>query len=401
MLSTMAEPMQCSSPPKPPLRAGSADSQSSAVFRDRRLVRRAENLLTTRGEPSPAIATFNAQSPLSSPPLASPPSHNRHTRVHSNSVPNASSASASSKPGRNSYKMSRRRSDGSASLGFGGSLKRKFKEGGAYISRSLSTRSQHTRAATPNDVLGRPSTTRTRTLSSDDFVMVGSISPPASPRPSPVPRAFQTASPPQNSLSSSTAGAVQAKRHGRSFSDSLWRRPRGLGFSTSTSDHHVDVYTQSSVFADSMPDITPTGDAITTPPLVSSPPTYTDVPPQVSSVTTTTAAAVQSGASPENDQTARQASLPTIHEPTPSTASESSLSPLSPDATSANDLTIPPLLLYGLPMLKVSAKKQKRYFFRLDADEGQIIWQSKKLRISECLLCLLPRLLLPRHHQST
>ncbi|KIP07397.1 hypothetical protein PHLGIDRAFT_89622 [Phlebiopsis gigantea 11061_1 CR5-6] len=32
-------------------------------------------------------------------------------------------------------------------------------------------------------------------------------------------------------------------------------------------------------------------------------------------------------------------------------------------------------------MLKVSAKKQKRYFFRLDPDEGQIIWHSKKLRI--------------------
>lgn len=52
--------------------------------------------------------------------------------------------------------------------------------------------------------------------------------------------------------------------------------------------------------------------------------------------------------------------------------------------SSSVDATVPPLLQVGVPMIKVSAKKQKRYFFRLDADQGQIIWQSKKLRFSEC-----------------
>ena len=48
----------------------------------------------------------------------------------------------------------------------------------------------------------------------------------------------------------------------------------------------------------------------------------------------------------------------------------------------ALDGTIPKDLLEGTLMLKVSAKKQKRYVFKLDPDQGQIIWQSKKLRIS-------------------
>ncbi|KAI8989024.1 PLC-like phosphodiesterase [Trametes punicea] len=45
------------------------------------------------------------------------------------------------------------------------------------------------------------------------------------------------------------------------------------------------------------------------------------------------------------------------------------------------DATVPRLLQAGVPMLKVSAKKQKRYIFRLDPDQGQIIWESKKLRV--------------------
>lgn len=49
----------------------------------------------------------------------------------------------------------------------------------------------------------------------------------------------------------------------------------------------------------------------------------------------------------------------------------------------STDATIPQLLQQGVPMLKVSAKKQKRYMFRLDPDQGQIIWESKKLRFSE------------------
>ncbi|KAI0366571.1 PLC-like phosphodiesterase [Pilatotrama ljubarskyi] len=58
---------------------------------------------------------------------------------------------------------------------------------------------------------------------------------------------------------------------------------------------------------------------------------------------------------------------------------EGPISPVAQPSSSA-DATVPQLLQSGVPMLKVSAKKQKRYIFRLDPDQGQIIWQSKKLR---------------------
>ncbi|KAI0657617.1 1-phosphatidylinositol-4,5-bisphosphate phosphodiesterase 1 [Cubamyces menziesii] len=54
--------------------------------------------------------------------------------------------------------------------------------------------------------------------------------------------------------------------------------------------------------------------------------------------------------------------------------------PVAQPSTSS-DVTVPAILQYGVPMLKVSAKKQKRYTFRVDPDQGQIIWQSKKLRV--------------------
>lgn len=58
------------------------------------------------------------------------------------------------------------------------------------------------------------------------------------------------------------------------------------------------------------------------------------------------------------------------------------VTPSTPSALMA-DVTVPPLLLEGIPMLKVSSKKQRQYFFRIDPDQGQIIWHSKKRRISE------------------
>ncbi|KAI0342489.1 PLC-like phosphodiesterase [Trametopsis cervina] len=79
--------------------------------------------------------------------------------------------------------------------------------------------------------------------------------------------------------------------------------------------------------------------------------------------------------------------LSTIHEPAHlgehpgDDSAETPQTPSTPSTAAVNNFAVPPLLLSGVPMLKVSAKKQKQYFFRLDADEGQIIWQSKKLRI--------------------
>ena len=48
------------------------------------------------------------------------------------------------------------------------------------------------------------------------------------------------------------------------------------------------------------------------------------------------------------------------------------------------DLTVPDVLQSGTPMIKVSGRKQTSVVFRLDPDQGQIIWESKKHRISRC-----------------
>jgi hypothetical protein len=50
--------------------------------------------------------------------------------------------------------------------------------------------------------------------------------------------------------------------------------------------------------------------------------------------------------------------------------------------TSMADVTVPVVLQMGTPMIKVSGGKQKKVVFRLDPDQGQIIWESKKHRIS-------------------
>ena len=49
-----------------------------------------------------------------------------------------------------------------------------------------------------------------------------------------------------------------------------------------------------------------------------------------------------------------------------------------------DDLKVPALLQQGTPMRKISAKKNKTIVCRLDADLGQILWESKKSGISEC-----------------
>lgn len=47
------------------------------------------------------------------------------------------------------------------------------------------------------------------------------------------------------------------------------------------------------------------------------------------------------------------------------------------------DVVVPELMRRGVPMTKVSAKRQKTYVFQLDPDQGQILWVSKKQKISE------------------
>ncbi|KAF8581199.1 PLC-like phosphodiesterase [Ramaria rubella] len=56
-------------------------------------------------------------------------------------------------------------------------------------------------------------------------------------------------------------------------------------------------------------------------------------------------------------------------------------SPPSSDSSSTDQIKVPALLLHGTPLLKVSAKKIQTRIFKLDPDQGQILWESKKYRV--------------------
>ena len=73
-------------------------------------------------------------------------------------------------------------------------------------------------------------------------------------------------------------------------------------------------------------------------------------------------------------------SLPSIASPT--TAEHSQVNATTDSLPIIDDLSVPTLLQHGTPMLKVSTKKVKRLVFRLDPDQGQILWESKKSGIS-------------------
>lgn len=56
--------------------------------------------------------------------------------------------------------------------------------------------------------------------------------------------------------------------------------------------------------------------------------------------------------------------------------------PADAHASSTTDMDIPAALQKGTLMLKVSEKKQKKLMFHVDSDEGHIIYESRKTRIS-------------------
>lgn len=85
--------------------------------------------------------------------------------------------------------------------------------------------------------------------------------------------------------------------------------------------------------------------------------------------------------SAEQSTAALQVSVPNL----PDTTTRSDATPpiqRIPEKSSMADGTVPLLLREGVHMTKISPGKQKSYIFKLDPDQGQIIWQSKKLRIS-------------------
>ena len=62
-------------------------------------------------------------------------------------------------------------------------------------------------------------------------------------------------------------------------------------------------------------------------------------------------------------------------------------------SASLADVTVPVLLQRGTPMTKVSGRKQTNIVCKLDPDQGQIIWESKKHRISTSLIDIANQLL--------
>lgn len=46
------------------------------------------------------------------------------------------------------------------------------------------------------------------------------------------------------------------------------------------------------------------------------------------------------------------------------------------------DVKVPMLLQEGTPLTKVSAKKKKTVIFRIDPDQGYVLWDSKKSGLS-------------------
>lgn len=70
--------------------------------------------------------------------------------------------------------------------------------------------------------------------------------------------------------------------------------------------------------------------------------------------------------------------------PLPSTKSISRLPPTRSKTrqTSMADVPVPTILHRGVPMTKVSAKRQKTFVFRLDPDQGHILYESNKTKIS-------------------
>lgn len=70
------------------------------------------------------------------------------------------------------------------------------------------------------------------------------------------------------------------------------------------------------------------------------------------------------------------------HSSLSSSNSNAKIKPRKPHRKSMADVAVPQLLQQGVPMTKVSASRQKTYVFQLDPDQGQILWVSKKQKIS-------------------
>jgi len=98
----------------------------------------------------------------------------------------------------------------------------------------------------------------------------------------------------------------------------------------------------------------------------------------------------QSAPPPRTKRHSAQARLPTLKSVSEGVAAQHMSSPVAEvegesdlSSPAIGNIRVPHLLQQGTPMTKVSMKKHQKYVFRLDADLGQIVWESKKHKISE------------------
>ena len=338
----------------------------------RRVLQRAANLLTTKGELVPAVALHVETRPHPSPSSPSMP-NGTHRRTHSHSVPDVSHSHASSSVSPSATavpKLARARSDGAA-FALGKSIRKTLKGVSGVSSYIVRSRSR----SKSKDVSARNTSADANNTSAAAPPTARSIS-------------SQSAAPdiPNDTASLATGrpsrrgGSI--KGHLRSASDVLWKKSHTFNLHPlTTSSSPYSAYENKSD--------TIVGSMVTSLPLVGSP---DEMPSALD-----TAATSEDSAGTDDTAALPKRALSPIHEPpapeppVPDVSQEALAQPMSPQTPTAvaDDVPIPPLLLNGVPMLKVSAKKQKRYFFRLDPDEGQILWQSKKLRISQYMLVRL------------
>jgi len=73
---------------------------------------------------------------------------------------------------------------------------------------------------------------------------------------------------------------------------------------------------------------------------------------------------------------------------TPDALAVSELTAISQQMENAAVAAVPDLIQRGTLMTKVSLKRNKNLVLRVDADLGQIVWESRQQKISECQICI-------------
>ena len=312
-----------------------------------RMLHRAAALVTTRGEPVPAIAEtlFKLESQSPAPLTSTADSSTRY--ISTDGIQSLDSQLQATT-------LTRRRSESSAtsSISLSG-IRRGFvkvKDVSVTVVRRGSFKRQKSSASAGEKSIGDPPS-----INEAGSASSAAPSSSSSPRPPSLPPTFSS-----SSSSESTKGK---KPHRRSFSDVSWIRPKF--WSNTTSEPTIPTIREER----ERPALSINADTAVSPIQEHFSPFHSPSEPSIVSRTT---------------------SAPTTLVIT-STNTAATMNAITTSSTTTKDekgdkmedLKVPGLLQFGVPMLKVSARKQKTYTFKLDPDQGRIVWESKLLRISE------------------